>query len=301
MVEFYWNGIVALWRVGSQAVVDVSSDLYRALTEWGSSLYNALTTGAENLWIALDSIWKAVSQGILEIAVGLWNDLVAAFTNLWSTVSNIWGSLSYSVTNTAKTLWEGLVDGVNSFVRVWDAGLSSLQVKASEWWSKIQGGVLEIAGKLWSSVQSGLKGFSDFWGNTWSSIYSVTTGWANSIANAVNNMANSLWNTLQNLWRRVVGGSIWPEMWSEMQAITEDSSAKIQGRVEDLFSSFKSPSLGVGVPGLLAAGVGMAGGGGRSIVINVQGPLIGSINGIDRETAIRAGRDVVTEIRRHVS
>lgn len=73
----------------------------------------------------------------------------------------------------------------------------------------------------------------DIWGSLWNSIFNIVVNILNSVIDKIKSVFGSIVDFFNQLWNALTGGSIWVDLWEDIEKITVDYSRSTESSVEE--------------------------------------------------------------------
>ena len=208
-------------------------------------LTNPLTAAIAGVGLAAIGLYMAWENnwfGIRDITNNVVSTLQTSLGNFADWLTNAWNNM----TNTLSNAWNNMINGLQN---VWN--------NFSNWLTN-----------SWNGLTAGLKqGWDDF-------ASSVSKGWSN--------FTSGIQKGAEDLWKKLVGGSIWTDMFNDMIAVTERSFNKINAiasrGMNDFSAVVETPTVGGGN------------------IVTVTGPLVTVYGSVDEERLARLIQDKLRNV-----
>jgi len=276
-------------------------DLLPSMLRLGDALINTVTAaiqqvvgnaqemndGIKNVEDAANSFIPTVkefAQKIIDLAVAFKEKAVNAVTEFNSILEEKLKPAVERARDKFREAFQGMVGWMQYAVDMW-----------SELGTLLKDSIDEKMRAIFNIFNNTKKWILDVWGTLWNSVVSTVTGALNTVIQTIKDVFGDIVSFFNELWKAITGGSIWVDMWRDVEEVArvfgERTVRRVGEVVSDIHSEFKGleedvrkivieprvPELGR----IILPGVGLPGGGGGGSNITVNVSLSGVVGDVD--------------------
>jgi len=264
-----WN---ALLSIASIMIGTLLGDLGTKLFEPMKSAFTGALQWVEDSW---SKGWQAVHTAFTTISTEIGTDLNAKLQLMKDAISTSTSEYAPIATQALDGMQSAVNAGMDLIKGDWQGALDHIRDALAQFGAAAQATTSALMGQLESAVKGGLNAIKGAWDgfvsaiqsgvttvqNAFSSVsgyiqqgletvQSVTAPATSAITNAFTGAFNAITGAAQSFWNWLVGGSLWPEMLTEMVKQTKAGLGKTVSLTKDQLQALGDLFAETGVPAL---------------------------------------------------
>ena len=231
-VQQLWSSLVSRVQSIVQGFVNTVVSLWNDLKRQISSILSGIVQFVRSQWQGLVSTTKSVLNALLSAATAIFNNIRNTIAEVLSNILQIWKNQLNILKTVGQAIFDGLVGIVGAFTRTVLALFTSFFQALQLNWEQSLNTIKTLAESIFDGILS------------------YAEKWAGRLSDAIGKLVDSIISLFEDLYNRLIGGSIVPDM---LSAITDafsqfisDLVSAIEQMVNDVvqwFTDLKTQAL----------------------------------------------------------
>jgi hypothetical protein len=222
------------------------TDMQKGMSQVADELGKTLMPIFKELWTALGDVWKALSP------------VIDAFGEVWKAIVGVGkdGKEAYTIFNLlADVLKVTIVPAFSALVEGIKLVALGIKVMADAFKVGIETVLFWIdkLNEAFETIKKAAQGVSDFFTNLWNGLTGQTKKGVSDVTDEIGKGTSQITNSFDDLQKKLVSESIWPDMWGDMISQTTSGfdeilseTARGVGRFQGMFGG---AAIGLAGPG----------------------------------------------------